>query len=404
MRILQITAFSGWGCTGRIAVGIHDVLVRQNHESVIAWGRINTAPPSVPTIRIGNRLDQQLHGLYTRITDQCGFGSFCVTRQFLKKLDRIQPDLVQLHIMHGYYIHLELLFQYLKEKRIPVVWTFHDCWAFTGHCPYFDLAGCDRWKTGCHHCPQKFHHPKSWLLDRSQQNWIRKKKLFSGADNLTIVTPSAWMAGLVRQSFLKDCPVEVIRNGINLEQFRPTYGNLTAQLGLTDKKIILGVSSTWADSKGLRDFIRLAPLLPQDFRIVLVGLNRQQVNRMPERIIGLERTDSLRKLAELYTAAAVFVNPTYEDNFPTTNLEALACGTPVVTYQTGGSVEAAGNRFGKIIPCGDVAALGDYLKSDDWKQFSSEECAAYAAGFDEQQKFLQYVRLYETILGSNRHE
>ena len=224
MRVLQITAFSGWGCTGRIAMGIHNALVEQGHESAIAWGRTNTAPADVKTFQIGNRLDQQMHGLYTRITDKCGFGSKGVTKEFLKKIDEYDPDLVQLHILHGYYINLEVLFDYLKEKKIPVVWTFHDCWAFTGHCPYFDLVGCEKWKTGCHDCQQKAHHPTSWLMDNSRWNWKKKRELFTGVDNLTIVTPSKWLAGLVKESFLKDCRVEVINNGINTNDFKPTKG------------------------------------------------------------------------------------------------------------------------------------------------------------------------------------
>ena len=251
MRVLQITAFSGWGCTGRIALGIHNVLVEQNHESLIAWGRTNTAPSTVPTIQIGNKFDQHIHGLYTRITDRCGFGSLRTTKEFLKKVDEYRPDLIQLHIMHGYYINLELLFHYIKGKNIPVVWTFHDCWAFTGHCPYFDLVKCDKWKTGCNNCPQKLHHPTSWLIDNSKQNWQRKKELFTSIDNLTIVTPSKWLAGLVKLSFLKNCRVEVINNGINLQNFKPTYGKITNRLGLKDKRMVLGVSSSWADSKGL---------------------------------------------------------------------------------------------------------------------------------------------------------
>ena len=398
MRVLQITAFSGWGCTGRIALGIHNTLVSKGHESIIAWGRINTAPSEVPTIKIGNRFDQQVHGLYTRITDKCGFGSQIATKKLIKQIDELRPDLIQFHILHGYYINLEILFNYIRNIKIPIVWTFHDCWAFTGHCPYFDLVGCEKWKNGCYECPQKSHHPTSWLFDNSTWNWNKKRELFCGVDDLTIVTPSRWLESLVKESFLKSCKTMVINNGINLKDFKPTKGELLNKFHLQDSKIILGVSSTWAASKGLNDFCELASVLPKEYRIVLVGLNDEQIEALPESIIGIKRTDSVKELAELYTAASLFVNPTYEDNFPTTNLEALACGTPVVTYQTGGSTEAAGDNYGKIIPQGDKRALFEYIISCEWQKISSTACVKHATVFDEKKRFAEYVNLYQEIL------
>lgn len=394
MKVLQITAFSGWGCTGRIALGIHDVLVAQNCESVIAWGRKNTAPAYVPTIKIGNYMDQQIHGFYTRITDRCGFGSKSITKEFIKKIDEYQPDLIQMHIMHGYYINLEILFNFLKQRNIPVVWTFHDCWAFTGHCPYFDIVGCEKWKTGCFNCPQKKHHPKSWLLDNSKLNWKDKKRLFTSINNLTIVTPSQWLADLVKQSFFKEFNILVINNGININDFKPTKGCIHKKLQIEGKKIVLGVSSSWATSKGIDDFSKLSYILPDEYRIVLVGLDEKQKKNLPPKIIGINRTDNVNELAELYTAAEVFVNPTYEDNYPTTNLEALSCGTPVITYNTGGSVEAvqeSGN--GLIVPKGDVRALLNSIE----KISCYRKRDVYSCDADENYK--RYISLYKQILG-----
>ena len=399
MRVLQITAFSGWGCTGRIAMGIHNALTEQGHESAIAWGRINTAPDNVKNFKIGNKIDQQMHGLYTRITDKCGFGSKYVTSQFIRKIEEYHPDLVQLHILHGYYLNLEILFCYLKEKKIPVVWTFHDCWAFTGHCPYFDLVGCERWKTGCHNCPQKAHHPTSWLLDNSKWNWEKKRELFTSIENLTIVTPSKWLAGLVKQSFLKECRVEVINNGINVNDFKPTAGSFREQYGLEGKKIVLGVSSTWCKSKGIDDFIELSKRLPEDYKIVLVGLSKEQLDTLPKEILGIARTDSVHQLAELYTAANVFVNPTYEDNYPTTNLEALACGTPVITYRTGGSVEAVEQSgSGMIVAQGDVDALLTAIQTQMSKKIKAGH-SLYQC--DAELNYKKYTELYRQILGQN---
>jgi glycosyltransferase involved in cell wall biosynthesis len=400
MRVLQITAFSGWGCTGRIVLGIHNVLVAQGCESAIAWGRINTVPESVRTIQIGNYIDQQLHGLYTRITDKCGFGSRRVTQEFIKKIEEYKPDLIQLHIMHGYYINLEILFKYIKKKNIPVVWTFHDCWAFTGHCPYFDLVGCDKWKTGCHDCQQKKHHPTSWLVDNSEWNWKKKKELFNGIGNFTIVTPSEWMAGLVRQSFLKDCRIEVINNGINLNDFKPTQGNVYDKHDINKgKKIVLGVSSSWVKSKGIEDFTLLAERLPTDYQVVLVGLTKEQKESLPSNIIGIQRTDSVHELAELYTAAEVFVNPTYEDNYPTTNLEALACGTPVVTYRTGGSAEAVQESgCGEIVDQGDIEGLKSAIMCQCKNQ--KENRSLYKC--DEYLNYQKYYKLYQKMLGEQQ--
>ncbi len=399
MKILQITAFSGWGCTGRIAVGINNVLKEHECESAIAWGRINTAPNDVHTIRIGNSFDQKLHGLYTRITDKCGFASKTVTKKFLKEIEAYNPDLIHLHIMHGYYINLEELFIYIKKKNIPVVWTFHDCWAFTGHCPYFDLAGCQKWKIGCEKCPQKSHHPTSWGLDNSKWNWNKKKELFTNIENLTIVTPSRWLAGLVRQSFLGKCRIEVINNGINVDSFKPTYSNIHEKYAIQNKKIILGVSSSWAKSKGLDDFLKLSKMLTSKYQIILVGLNQEQKNNLPNNIIGLTRTDSVQELAQLYTAAFAFVNPTYEDNYPTTNLEALACGTPVITYKTGGSVEAVEESgCGVVVEQGDVKGILDAIEN---KQISDEKKESLFC-CDEKVNYEKYYTLYCDILEKNK--
>lgn len=395
MRVLQITAFSGWGCTGRIALGIHNELAAQGHESTIAWGRTNTAPDIVPTIQVGSSMDQKMHGLYTRITDKCGFGSRKVTEDFIKKLDEYKLDLIQMHILHGYYINLEVLFNYIKKRKIPVVWTFHDCWAFTGHCPYFDLVGCDKWKTGCYDCQQKAHHPASWLLDNSKWNWNKKRDLFTGVKNMTIVTPSRWLAGLVKQSFLGECDVEVINNGINLNDFKPTASDFREKNQLEDKKIVLGVSSTWAASKGLKDFIELSEKLPSEYVIVLVGLTKEQKAALPGTMLGIERTDSVRELAEIYTAANVFVNPTYEDNYPTTNLEAIACGTPVVTYRTGGSPEIVEKTgYGAVID-GRADLLDTVLSINN--TITNKNIDAILS---EKIRFLEYIELYKKLVGA----
>lgn len=395
MKVMQITAFSGWGCTGRIAQGICETLMEDGNEAVIAWGRRNTASANIPTIRIGHRYDQMLHGAYTRITDRCGFGSKVVTRKFLKQLEEYRPDIVHLHIMHGYYVNLDVLFKYLKEKKIPIVWTFHDCWAFTGHCPYFDIVNCEKWMTGCERCAQKRHHPKSIFLDNSKENYEKKKELFTGIENMTIVTPSEWLAGLVKKSFLKEYPVKVIRNGINTKDFRPEYGNIKEKLGIADKKILLGVSSTWAEGKGMADFIKLAEKAGNEYKVVLVGLTKEQLAKLPECVLGIARTDSIRELARLYTAADFFLNLTYEDNYPTTNLEAMACGTPVITYRTGGSTEIVEETgFGEVVEQGDIQGVLDAINRKNY----FNKMGVDLEKLEQREKFKEYIVLYKRIL------
>ena len=394
MRIMQISAFCGQGAPGKIELGLHNVLSKEGHQSVIAWGRANSAPDFVPTIRIGTKADYYLHGLYTRLTDKCGFGSARATKDFIKKVDDWQPDLIQLHMLHGYFINLEVFFEYLAEKEIPVVWTFHDEWAITGHCPCFEMIGCNKWKTGCHHCPQRSHHPSSWLIDNSEWNWKKKKELFTSLEKLMIVAPSRWMVKTVQDSFLRDYPVKLIHNGINTEVFKPTRSDVKNRIGAADKKIILGVSSTWAPSKGLADFCELSTILPKDYQIVLVGLSDKQIRTLPDRMIGIRKTESQRELAELYTAAHAFVNPTYEDNYPTTNLEALACGTPVITYRTGGSIEAVEeSKAGLVVERGNVEGLAEAIMvASDFKTSQP----LYRC--DEKERYLEYLNLYRQII------
>lgn len=345
MKILQINSVCGRGSTGRIVSDIP--LLENGHESYVAYGR-GSSVGCLEAIRIGTDFDVYMHVLKTRLFDLHGFGSKKATARFLRRVEEIDPDIIHLHNIHGYYINIELLFKYLKEKQKPVVWTLHDCWAFTGHCTYFDFVGCDRWKTGCYHCPQKRRYPASWILDRSRKNWQDKKRLFTGIRNTILVTPSKWLADLVKQSFLKEYPVEVIPNGIDTEVFKPTQGDFRKKYNIEGKFIILGVANKWEERKGLKYFFELANMLRDDEVIVLVGLTKKQIKELPKGIIGIQRTNSVKELAEIYTAADVFVNPTFEDNYPTVNLEAQACGTYVITFASGGAPETI-VRTGTVI-------------------------------------------------------
>ncbi|WP_407269712.1 glycosyltransferase [Radiobacillus sp. PE A8.2] len=361
MRVLQINTVCGTGSTGRIATDIEAILKEDGHESYIAYGR-GLPNNSDTAIKIGTKFDNYTHVAKTRFFDQHGFGSKKATKHFIAKIKKLNPDVIHLHNIHGYYINVEMLFEYLKEANKPVVWTLHDCWPFTGHCAYFDYSGCECWKVeGNHICIQKRSYPASLFISKSKQNYERKRKAFTGVKDLTIVTPSKWLAGLVQQSFLKEYQVKVINNGIDLDVFKPTPSDFRKNNSLEGKFIILGVASIWEKRKGFEYFKLLSERLSEDEVIVLVGLNEKQKRSLPSNIIGITRTNSAKELAEIYTASNVFLNPTLEDNFPTTNLEALACGTPVITFDTGGSSEVVDGSCGFVIQKGDLDELKNII-------------------------------------------
>lgn len=341
-KVLLINSVCGIGSTGRICTDLAQQFEKQGNEVKIAYGRNSYVPKQFQkyAVRIGNDLDVKLHALQTRLFDNHGFGSYSATKKFLKWVEEYNPNLIWLHNIHDYYINIELLFNWLKQHQdIQVKWTLHDCWAFTGHCTYFTFAKCNKWQTQCQNCPQKKMYPASLLKDNSKQNFEKKKQLFTGLKNLTLITPSQWLANLVKQSFLREYSVEVIYNTIDKNVFKPTPSDFRKKYGLENKKIILGVASVWDYRKGLNDFIELSKMLSDNYKIVLVGLTQKQIKSLPKNILGLQKTNSPQELAQIYSASDVFFNPTYEDNYPTVNLEAQACGTPVVAYDVGGCKE-----------------------------------------------------------------
>lgn len=352
MKYLFINSVSGFGSTGRIVAETCRHLTAEGHECRIAYGRKENGAVDIASIPIGGRLDNIIHGMENRLLDNQGFGSFFATLRFLKQAEEFDPDVIWLHNIHGYYLHIGLLFRWLKRSGKQIRWTLHDCWALTGHCAYFDYVGCDRWKTGCHHCPQKGEYPRAMLLDGSSRNYRTKKELFTGIPNLTLIVPSHWLEKRVKESFLGEYPVEVVYNTVDRQIFRPTESDFRERHGLTGKKIVLGVANVWDRRKGLEDFIALAGLLPESYRIVLIGLSEQQIASLPEKILGLPRTSSLTELAEAYTAADVYVTPSTEETFGMTVLEAECCGTKAVVYQDTACEEVAEKFGGIAVPRG----------------------------------------------------
>ncbi|EGS5728534.1 TPA: glycosyltransferase [Clostridium perfringens] len=392
MKVLQINSVCGVGSTGRIATDLYKVLEEQGHECVIAYGR-GTAPEGIKTIKIGTDFDNYMHVVKTRLFDKHGFASTKATKEFIKKVKEYDPDVIHLHNIHGYYINIEILFDYLKKSNKKVIWTLHDCWAFTGHCAYFDYVGCEKWKNDCKNCPQKKEYPNSLVIDNSNWNFKRKKEIFTGLKDLTIVTPSKWLARLVKESYLSEYNVEVINNGINLDIFKPMKSNFREKYGLEDKFIVLGVASTWDRRKGLNYLVKLSEKLDDNYKVVVIGINKKQREKLPKNMISLTRTNSIKELVELYSVADVFVNPTLEDNFPTTNLEALACGTAVITFDTGGSGESICQGNGII--CNEKKVDEIIKNINNAINLSKDSCRKQSLLFDREKKYLEYVNCFE---------
>lgn len=351
MKYLFINVTAGYGSTGRIAAGQCRALTAQGHRCVLAYGRAG-GQTDVETVRVGSDLEIRYSALQARLLDNAGFGSRGATRRFLKWVRIYDPDVIWLHNIHGYYLHVGELFDYLRSCGKELHWTIHDCWPFTGHCTYFEDAGCDRWKTGCHDCPQKGGYPASVLADRSEKNYREKKRLFTGLSNMTLHVPSHWLEERVKQSFLGAYPVAVQYNSVDREIFRPVSGNFREKYRLEGKKILLGVASVWEERKGLKDFIALSGMLSEDYRIVLIGLTPKQIEKMPDHILGLPRLGDPKDLAQAYSAADVFLNPSTEETFGMTTLEARCCGTPVIVYQGTACAEVANAFGGLAVPRG----------------------------------------------------
>lgn len=339
MKVVQINTVPN-GSTGTIMMNIHKELLRQGHESYVVWGRGRKAI-NKNEIYMNDRLGVYFHCFFSRITGKTGFASKRSTKKLIKRLELIKPDVIHLHNIHGYYLNLEILFNYLKKSKIRVIWTFHDCWPFTGHCAHFGMCKCDKWKRQCNNCPQINTYPSS-IVDSSKYNYQRKKELFTSIENLTIITPSEWLASLVMESFFNKYDIKTINNGIDLNVFKiidKEKLKFRKKYNLDNKKIVLGVASPWTEKKGLKDFIELSKHVDDHYKIVMVGLDDKQISNLPKNILRLKKTNNVEELVDIYNSADVLFNPTYEDNYPTVNLEAQACGLPCIVYDTGGCSE-----------------------------------------------------------------
>lgn len=405
MTIVEINS-ANYGSTGNIMLYIAKMARERGHVvyTCCPSSRSNRKKKIDNQIWIGSSVSRNLHLLLNSITGFNGCFSIIDTFLFLRKIKRIAPDVIHLHNLHNCYINLRMLFRYIKANHIKVVWTLHDCWAMTGQCPHFTMIQCEKWKTGCHDCKQTNVFPRS-KVDRTKTMWKLKRKWFTGVEDLTIVTPSRWLSDIASESYLKEYPTVVINNGIDLSVFTPTPSTFRERYGIaTDEKILLGVAHDWGYRKGIDVFIQLAQEIGSQYRIVLVGVEEDILPQLPPNIIAIKRTHNQKELVEIYSAADLFVNPTREENFPTVNLEALACGLPVITFNTGGSPETIDAGTGIVVESNEYSKLKEVLTDPSLtNRLSKESCRTHSKKYAAQDSFKAYIDLFEKMCSSARN-
>lgn len=391
MKIVQINATSGSGSTGKICVAVSQLLNERGIENYILYSLGKSDYEGA--IKFASKAGIKLGALRSRLLGNYGFGACISTSRLISRLKKIKPDVVHIHNIHSHDVNVKRLFAYLKKHpEIKVYYTFHDCWAFTGYCPHFDMVECDKWETGCEKCPTRKQY--SWLFDRSKGIFEKKKRALLGVD-FTVITPSRWLADRTKRSFLKDKEVKVINNGIDLSVFKPTESDFREKYKIGNKNIVLGVAFGWSARKGLDAFLELSRDLSDEYQIVLVGTNSELDKGLPENIISIHKTANQEELAKIYTAADVLVNPTREETYPTVNMEALACGTPVITFKTGGSPEIIDEKTGIVVDKNDIIGLESAIIKICEGESRKSACLERARQFDQKERFIEYLSLYK---------
>lgn len=401
-KLLQINSALNSGSTGRIAEDIGCLARRAGWETYIGHGARHVSSSAMIPLGIGSLFHEYLHYGKGLLFDNHGLESISATKKFLKEVETIQPDVVHLHNIHGYYLNYPLLFQYLKEKQIPVVWTLHDCWSFTGHCAYYISEGCEKWKQpdGCHDCVLHSGYPKSWV-DRSHRNFQLKKKVFTSLSNVTLVSVSQWLKSQVDESFLQGYNGQVIYNGVDTHVFSPKENNIKQKLGLEGKKLLIGVATSWGERKGLFDYYRLAETLPDDYQILLIGLSAKQLSELPSKVKGITRTNNVDELAQYYSAADIVMNLSYAETFGMTTVEGFACGTPSIVYNATASPELISPDTGIVVEPGNMEQVKEAVLRicERGKDYYAANCRKRAVEkFDKNRCFKQYVDLYDKLL------
>lgn len=398
--LLQINLSANVGSHGRIAEEIGLAAMKFGWRSVIAYGRSANVSQS-ELIRVGSNIDIYEHLVETRLFDNHGLASRLATKRFIEKVKELKPDIIHLHNIHGYYLNYRLLFEYLNSTNIPVVWTLHDCWAFTGHCGHFVAVGCEKWKTGCGHCPiTRTEYPIAFV-DRSAKNYELKSKIFGANKNLYIITVSKWLAGIVHESILKENRIQVINNGIDLNVFQQILFPSDKKIKIGNSFVILGVASSWSEIKGIDDYIKLSHLLSGNEKLVLLGVNENLKEKMPKNIICLPRTESTKELAEWYNRADVLLSLSKGETFGMTIAEAMACGTPAIVYDNTAQPELITEGCGYIAPTGNIDKVYERILNvkEMGKEHFSDACRRRVEqNYNKEDRFQDYINLYEELL------
>lgn len=399
--LLQIDSCLGVGSTGRITESIGALATARGWECHIAHGARYVGSSRMHSITVGTKWGEYRHALRSMLFDSHGLGSAQETRQLINRIEQIRPDIVHLHCVHGYYLNYKILFEYLNKADIPVVWTFHDFWAITGHCAHFVEANCYKWQSKCRDCPLHKRYPSSFV-DCSTRNYELKKSLFSSCRNLNITAVSDWVKDCTELSYLGNKAISVIPNGIDLNTFKYRPG-LESLIPKDKGFVMLGVASQWKEGKGFADYLRLSGLLKDDEVVILVGLSRQQISSLPANIIGIECLSSPIELAQLYSRADVLLSLSYAETFGMTIVEAAACGTPSIVYDNTAQKSLVTEETGEVVPTGDVSAVYDALKK---MRLLGKERYAVACRtrvekyFNKDERFMDYIRLYEKLLNN----
>lgn len=397
MRLLEINATCNWGSTGRIVENICDYAASHGWDCFYAHGARYVNNSKYNTYQVGSKKDNYIHILYSLATGRHGLASKDNTRELIRYIASIRPDIIHLHNIHGYYLNYSILFEYLNSEPIPVVWTLHDCWAFTGHCTHFDHIGCNQWKQECCHCPLKHFDYKSLLFDRSTENFRLKKEVFTKHPNLTIVAVSNWLSQKAKESFLGVYPIRTIYNGVDTSVFKYQSSNIKEKFGIIDKKMLLAVATDWDKNKGLNDYIALSRILPDDYKILMVGVSPKVKKQLPSSIISIERTHDISMLVDLYSAAEMVLNLSYLETFGLTTVEGMACGTPSIVYNKTASPELITPETGIVVEAGNVeCVLQSILKiSRNGKSYYSKKCInRVLLYFNKSKSYNEYIDIF----------
>lgn len=394
MKVLLINAVCGTGSTGRIVADIWKALKDQGHEAKVAYGVGHGSIVSPEDqICFNNKIGYYTHNILAKITDKTGMYSKRETKDLLKKIDEFQPDIIHLHNLHGYYINYPILFEYLAKKDIPVVWTLHDCWAYTGHCAYYSANQCALWKTDCEKCEHLQEYPRCYFNGNTKNNYKKKKAAFTSVSRMIITTPSNWLANEVKKSFLSKYPILTVYDAIDLNIFKPTASDFKTVHGIGSQQMILSVANVWEKRKGLDDIVELSKVLDSNKVLVIVGVDEDQKKKLPTDIIAIKRTANLDELVKIYSAADVFVNLSVEETFGMVTAEALACGTPVVAYDKTAVPEVVDKQSGVIVHAGNIQELVSGIRKA--QSISSENARRRAEMFDKKTEIERFMYIYQ---------